>query len=521
MPKPSPHCSIKSGKAGRGASHAEYIGGVGKHAERDDVVAMVDKNIPTWAKDGVAFFDAADKLERANGRAYTEIEAAIPRGAADPVAYAKEYAEQLLGKDHPYRLAVHDKEAADGGRNIHMHLMFSDRKLDGIERDREQFFKRAAAPYRHRVTKELIPADPAKGGAGKDRKWNDRAQVQAVRDGWQAHAKAQGFDLDLRSNAAKGLEAPEPKLGPQHPRAGEDLAREQRKTEVERLREVRAVKSELHEINHQEKQHARSSRDNARHHQPATAIAEMRDVFGIDNVHDIGRPQDLLQPDAPGHVRPQQAAPDTSRLHELAAARAAAVKAERAKAQTAADLRQAERQAERDLRNEKYEAERKFKEAVEQIKQGKPAPAATRHTVSEAVWNERKAARLAARAAAKAKPIEPSSLSSGEAGPLTLPERLAASFAAMVAWVKEHVGPLADCIAADRKHVSAYTGPVVKIDELHAIQKSGRTCIVHRLDALDRKPTMSEVGTRIQYRDGLGTVTKTPDIERGKNGPGR
>lgn len=251
MPTPSSHCSIKTGKAGKGAAHAAYIAGVGKYAEREDVVGIFDKNMPSWAKDGVEFFTAADKLERANGRTYTEIEAAIPRAVADPVTYATEYAEKLLGTNHPYRLAVHDKPAADGGRNIHMHLMFSERKLDGIERDREQFFKRAAAPYRDRKTKELMPADPAKGGAAKDRKWNDRKQIQAVRDGWQEYAKTHGVDLDLRSNAAKGLGEPEPKLGPEHPRATENPARQARKAKLDWLREVRAVRVELQEINHQ------------------------------------------------------------------------------------------------------------------------------------------------------------------------------------------------------------------------------------------------------------------------------
>lgn len=329
---------MKSGKAGKGASHARYIGGVGKYAERDDVVDVIDRNMPGWAKDGAEFFAAADKFERANGRTYTEIEAAIPRAVADPVAYATEYAEKLLGTNHPYRLAIHDKLAADGGQNIHMHLMFSDRKLDGIERDQEQFFKRAAASYRHRVTKEMVPADPAKGGAGKDRKWNERGQVQVVRDSWQEHAKAHGIELDLRSNAAKGMGAPEPKLGPEHPRAPENPAREERRVEMERLREVRVLKAELHEINHQEKQHVRASQDQAHHHQPVTDIAEMRDVWGVDNVHDIGRPQDLLQPHAPGDVRPSQAASDPARLHQLASARAAVeavVKAQAIAAKTA------------------------------------------------------------------------------------------------------------------------------------------------------------------------------------------
>lgn len=348
MQKPSPHCSMKSGKAGKnaGAGHAAYIGAGGKYAEREDVIGLFDRNLPSWAKDGVEFFAAADKLERANGRAYTEIEAAIPRSVADPVAYASGYAEKILGKDHPYRLAVHDKPAADGGRNIHLHLMFSERKLDGIERDREHFFKRAAAPYRHRVTKEMMPADPAKGGAIKDRKWNDRDQVQVVRDSWQEYAKAHGIDLDLRSNAAKGLGVPEPKIGPEHPRAGANPARQARMAEMERLRAVRAIKAELHAINHQEKQHVRTHRDQARHHQPATDLAQMRDVWGVDNLHDLGRPQDLLQQNAPDHLRPQQATAAPARLHKLAAARAGVAAAE-AERQAAAKQARADAEARR------------------------------------------------------------------------------------------------------------------------------------------------------------------------------
>lgn len=64
----------------------------------------------------------------------------------------------------------------------------------------------------------------------------------------------------------------------------------------------------------------------------------MRDVWGVNNVHDIGRPQDLLQPHAPGDVRPSQAASDPARLHQLASARAAVkavVKAQAIAAKTA------------------------------------------------------------------------------------------------------------------------------------------------------------------------------------------
>ncbi|MFX6759333.1 mobilization protein, partial [Acinetobacter baumannii] len=91
-----------------------------KYADRDDVRAVIDGNLPAWAGgDARRFFAAADANERKNGRAYLEVEAAIPREAADPVAWALTFAQQLRGERFPYRLAVHDREAGDGGRNVH------------------------------------------------------------------------------------------------------------------------------------------------------------------------------------------------------------------------------------------------------------------------------------------------------------------------------------------------------------------------------------------------------------------
>lgn len=223
----SRHFSVKHGKVGRGKKHAQYIGGQGNYADKDDVVMLLDMNMPSWAVDGVAFFDAADKMERANGRTYTEFEFAIPRGIENPQAYAREFARIVLGKNHPYRLAVHDKLASDGGRNIHAHLMFTERKLDGINRDIEHFFLRAN-------TKQ-----PEKGGTGKDRWWHDRGMVESMRLEYSKFAKSHGIELDLRSNLAQGLVEPEPKIGPTHPRAQLNKKRGKRLAVVEDLRDRR------------------------------------------------------------------------------------------------------------------------------------------------------------------------------------------------------------------------------------------------------------------------------------------
>ena len=110
---------------------------------------------------------------------------------------------------------------------------------------------------------------------------------------------------------------------------------------------------------------------------------------------------------------------------------------------------------------------------------------------------------------------------SDAAGPLTLhqaesqPQKslldlLAASFAAMVRWVKGQ-GPLTSLVEVDVDR-GTYAGRIVEMDELHAIQKTGRaTFSVHRIDTLDCKLKLGDPGISIQYRNGRGTVTSGPD----------
>ena len=148
------HTAYKNGATGKAGDHADYIAGLGKNSGKEDVIHCEDGNLPLWAKDATDFFRAADKYERKDytvprkhldgstftkvirGRAYKEFEWSIPRAIKDPVAWAQGVAKEALDTDFPYRLAVHDAVASDGGKNLNMHLMFSDRRLDGIERDR-------------------------------------------------------------------------------------------------------------------------------------------------------------------------------------------------------------------------------------------------------------------------------------------------------------------------------------------------------------------------------------------------
>lgn len=270
----SQHSPIKNGARGNGASHARYIAGEGKFAERDDVVYMEDGNLPEWAKDAEEFFAAADEYERGDhtrkcknkdgeeytktikGRAYKEMEVAIPREAPDPVKWAKDFARESIGNKHPYRLAVHDKEASDGGRNVHMHLMFSTRTMDGHQRDKETFFKRAAAPYRDRKTKELMPANPAKGGAKKSEYWDSQVAVHEHRARFERAVQRVAPEFKMQRS-----EAPEQKIGPKLAKAGPEYER-QREERAANVSELREAKRERRDIDAEIKREQAKPRSN-------------------------------------------------------------------------------------------------------------------------------------------------------------------------------------------------------------------------------------------------------------------
>ena len=93
----------------------------------------------------------------------------------------------------------------------------------------------------------------------------------------------------------------------------------------------------------------------------------------------------------------------------------------------------------------------------------------------------------------------------------SLVERLAASLAAMLEWIKA-IGGVREPVGPSTLHI----GPVLHADELHCIQKTGRRYAVHQLADLDAVPALDDSTTSIQYRDGKGHVSgKTiPGLQR-------
>ena len=162
------HCQMRVGKPEHGAAHANYICREGKYREKEEHELEYKEhgNIPTWAKDDPReFWKAADKNERSNGNPYREFEIALPRELS--VEQRKELIQNIcreqFGERQAYTAVMHNHQATlDGGEQPHVHIMFSDREHDGIERDEKQFFKRANKK------------NPKRGGAGKNDRFSGR-----------------------------------------------------------------------------------------------------------------------------------------------------------------------------------------------------------------------------------------------------------------------------------------------------------------------------------------------------------
>jgi len=205
------HLSVKTGSPGKGGPHAEYILREGEYADREDFVAAESGNMPAWAEhDPKIFWAAADAHERANGRVYSELEVALPRELTreQQIALVREFTENTLGQRHAYTWAIHAPQASDQEAQPHFHLMFSERRIDGIERDPDEYFRR------------WNPKNPELGGAGKDRYFSSQGFVWSVREEWARTAnealERAGHEarIDHRSYRDAGIELePSRKLG--------------------------------------------------------------------------------------------------------------------------------------------------------------------------------------------------------------------------------------------------------------------------------------------------------------------
>jgi MobA/MobL family len=178
------HLSFRSGSRAGGASARAAHAYITRSEEfddpdRDTALYTESDHMPAWAEaDPADYWDAADLYERANARLYVSADFALPRDltADDQIELAHAFAQELTRDERlPYTLAIHSGRDENGHEhNPHAHLMISERQNDGIERDRQHWFRRTDRK------------DPGRDGAPKTRAIHGRDWMEHARERWAA-----------------------------------------------------------------------------------------------------------------------------------------------------------------------------------------------------------------------------------------------------------------------------------------------------------------------------------------------
>jgi hypothetical protein len=159
---------------GPALNHAQYLGRE-SHPAKDDLVEKGYDGLPSWAKDGVYFFQMADRYSHKNATLARTYEIALPRELHpdERNALAADIRATFFER-YPHLYAIHNPLDAQQREYPHMHLMVSERRArDEIVRGPKQYFQYAAASGR----------DPATGGVGTDRSWQGPARLRELRAG--------------------------------------------------------------------------------------------------------------------------------------------------------------------------------------------------------------------------------------------------------------------------------------------------------------------------------------------------
>lgn len=161
--------------------------------EKSEIIAP--KNAPAWAHERGALWNRAELAEkRKDAQVAREIVLSLPHEMTDAqrhellTGYVR---EQFADKGMVADVSIHDPDREGDDRNHHAHILLTMRKLDGD------------------------------GFGGKERAWNEKAQIEIWREQWAGHQNRAfeklGLDcrVDHRSLEAQGINRePEPKLGP-------------------------------------------------------------------------------------------------------------------------------------------------------------------------------------------------------------------------------------------------------------------------------------------------------------------
>ena len=148
-----------------------------KECASEKIEFVKSGNMPSFAEGKPAeFWQAADWYERSNGRTCSSLVVAFPKelNTAQRIELAEQFIAEFADRyRYPFTCAIHNHVGSIAGiEQPHLHFMYSERHVDGIERTPEQFFKR------------YNPKEPEKGGAQKltaDVLGMGKAQLQLYR----------------------------------------------------------------------------------------------------------------------------------------------------------------------------------------------------------------------------------------------------------------------------------------------------------------------------------------------------
>ena len=204
-----------------GEAHADYINREGAQSDRNDCV-FKGSQLPKWAKGSAQkFFSVATRYEDKGNVRYREIELSLPNELS--LEQNLEIVDRFIAEhlsSHYYAYAIHEKKGElSGERHPHVHIMFSERLIDDVEKMSERpackYFRRAAKPLKGEKVASFERR--RQHGAPKDKKWHNRKYLYEIRADFariqnEVLAKS-GFSIRVDHRSLKAQQAEAEKHG--------------------------------------------------------------------------------------------------------------------------------------------------------------------------------------------------------------------------------------------------------------------------------------------------------------------
>ena len=175
--------------------HSDYINREKKYDKKKDLLFKEVRNLPEEFNDIKDFWECAETYERKNSNLYRELEISLPREFTpeENKKMVDNFCENLFGKEYVYNYAMHNPKSFDGDMQPHVHIMFFERKIDDIKRDKNKYFKR----YNSKNIE--------KGGWEKDKKWIERNTLKNIRKEWETFLNFELEKKGIEKVSAKSL----------------------------------------------------------------------------------------------------------------------------------------------------------------------------------------------------------------------------------------------------------------------------------------------------------------------------